>query len=78
MKMKERGFTLVVICDEIINGQMSHCYTIRDENDCSPVRFHKVATFDTYDDARKYLDFLAKAREFYKQNNWLYYGDNIC
>ena len=57
---------MYVVCEEIINGRLSKCYSIRVESDCCPSRFVKHKAFEDYEDAN---DFIHKLREHEKAND---------
>lgn len=47
-----------VVCEEKINNKWSGCFTIREKNDCNPVRFRIIKSFDTYEEANAFICFL--------------------
>ena len=55
MENKEERYC---ICEEIINGVPSGCFTIRVESDCNPNRFKVIGTFDTFERAEQAYQFM--------------------
>ena len=54
--MKER----YCICEEIIGGQLSGCFTIRVESDCIPGRFRIIGSYETFEHANQVYYFLTE------------------
>lgn len=46
------------VCEEIINGKLSGCYSIRMSFDTSPTRFIVIKTFDSYEEADDFIHYL--------------------
>lgn len=43
-----------VVCEEYVNGKNGY-FTVRVNTDCSSNRFKVIATFDTFEEADKYI-----------------------
>ena len=50
------------VCEEIVEDILTNVYTIRDSKDTNPNRFMVHGYFDTYDEAKQYLDTVARVR----------------
>ena len=46
------------VCEEIINGKPSGCYSIRLSSDASSARFIVIKTFDSYEEADDLIHYL--------------------
>jgi len=53
-----------VVADEIINGELSHYYTIRVKTDVSPNRFKIVASFNSYEEAHNFVKGLRLLKQY--------------
>jgi len=56
-----------VVCDEKINGQYGH-YSIRTNIDCNPSRFKILASFNTFDIANAYVNYLRDLKNCFKKD----------
>ena len=59
---KEREPMKYAVCEEIIDGILTNVYTIRDSKDTDPNYFMVYGYFDTYEDAKQYLDNVVRVR----------------
>lgn len=50
------------VCEEIIDGILTDIYTIKDSKDTDPNYFMVHEYFDTYEDAKQYLDNVVRVR----------------
>ena len=46
------------VCEEIINGKPSGCYSIRMSFDTNPARFIVIKIFDSYEEADDFIHYL--------------------
>ena len=46
------------VCEEKINEKWSGCFSIRASIDCNPERFRIIKRFNTYEEARNFIEFL--------------------
>lgn len=53
-----------VVCDEQINGYYCGNYTIRTINDSLSTRFRIIDSFDTYEEADKYINYLLHPEDY--------------
>ena len=59
-----------IVCDEQINGFYCGCYTIRSIHDLYSPRFRVMGNFDTYEEAKEYIDYL------YMKNIFSWFNSN--
>lgn len=50
------------VCEEIVNDILTNIYTIRDSKDIDPNYFMVHGYFDTYNEAKQYLDTVVRVR----------------
>ena len=60
--MQEREPMKYAVCEEIVDGILTNVYTIRDSKDTNPDRFMVHGYFDTYNEAKQYLDNVVRIR----------------
>ncbi len=53
--MNRKYLKRYVVTEEIIDGEPSKCYTIRVNTDVSPSRFKILNSFDTFEEADKFI-----------------------
>ena len=46
------------VCEEKINGKWSGCFSIRVPLDCNSERFRIIKRFNTYEEARNFIELL--------------------
>ena len=46
------------VCEEIIKGKPSECYSIRVISDTNPARFIIIQIFDSYEEAKDFVNYL--------------------
>ena len=58
-----------VVCEECVNGFYCGCYSIRVNNDCSSLRFIVIASFDTYEEASDYIDYMRHPEDYFNSDD---------
>lgn len=53
------------VCEEL---KYDGCYTIRLSSDCSSNRFRILNEFDSYEEAKEYIDYLKYPEEFFDED----------
>ena len=64
MQLKE-----YVVCDEQINGFYCGCYSIRSIHDSLSLRFRIMASFNTYEEANEYIDYLRHPEDYFNHDD---------
>ena len=57
-----------VVCEECINGEWGF-YSIRTNTDCNFDRFLIAASFDTYEEASEYIDYLKHPEDYFNHDD---------
>ncbi len=65
---KSAMFKKYIVCEECIDGKWGF-YSIRMNTDCSPSRFIIVASFDTYEEANEYIDYLLHPEDYFNHDD---------
>ena len=57
-----------IVCDEQINGFYCGCYTVRSIHDTYSPRFRVMGSFDTYEEANEYIDYLLHPKDYFNKD----------
>lgn len=58
-----------VVCDEQINGFYCGCYSIRSIYDSCSSRFRILASFDTYEEASDYINYMLHPEDYFNSDD---------
>lgn len=66
--MKSAMLKEFIVCEECINGEWGF-YSIRTNTNCSSSRFIISASFDTYEEANEYIDYLKHPEDYFNHDD---------
>ena len=58
-----------IVCDEQINGYYCGCYSIRNIHNSYSPRFRIMASFDTYEEARDYINYMLHPEDYFDSDD---------
>ena len=66
--MKSAMLKEFVVCEECIDGKWGF-YSIRANTDCNSSRFIVCASFDTYEEADEYINYLRHPEDYFNKDD---------
>ena len=58
-----------IVCDEQINGFYCGCYSVRSINDAYSPRFRIMGSFDTYEEAKDYINYMLHPEDYFNKDD---------